>query len=53
MSTARQAIRRRKQARIDTRYRTQKTGDAETSRRRLEAKVLRERAMAARSRRRK
>ncbi len=49
MSTARQAIRRRKQARIDKRYRAQKTGDAETSQRRLIAKVARERTRQMRA----
>jgi len=43
MSTARQAIARRRKARIDPRYKGQKFGDAAVSQRREEAKVRRER----------
>lgn len=42
MSTARQAIAKRRTARIDPRYRGQKSADAAVSRRRLEAKISRE-----------
>lgn len=53
MSTARQAIRRRKQARIDPRYRKQKVADAATSRRRMYAKVQREQDRQMRARKKK
>ena len=48
MSTARQAIAARRMARIDPRYRGQKSHDATVSKRRLDAKIHREKMRAAR-----
>ena len=51
MSTSRQCIRRRKQARLDKRYRRQKCHDAAIAARRQAVKVQRERDRAFRARR--
>lgn len=53
MSTCRQAIAARRKSRIDPRYKTLKSGDAVTNKRRLEARVKREKELAIRKGRKK
>ena len=48
MSTCRQAIAARRKSAIDVRYRGLKSGDVAISRRRLEAKINREKTRAGR-----